>query len=77
MILYYDFGGEDISVPFEYEIELDKAEDAIRKILRDYSHDDLVEIIIDMEFAERGLEYFREELTKYFESDARESWKYR
>lgn len=69
MILDYCF--EDGN--FEYEVDWTDIQSAISVILKDYTQEELIDVILNIETGCE--EYFKEELTDYFEEKAYKEYK--
>ena len=83
--LHYDFGNDDVSMPFELEIETEKIEEAIIDIMaREYGKDNhnAIEKIIAkmyddglMRDVDELMEIYELDLLDYFEDIAREQYR--
>lgn len=58
-------------IEYEYEITFSEIDEAMRYILKDYTHDELVDLIIDEVNLQK---YFEEEIAEYYREDAKESY---
>lgn len=70
MTLYYDFG----EYGYEYEVENERIDDAVREILSDKDKNELIDIIIENIGSEFYYDWFENELTEYFYEDAQEMY---
>lgn len=71
MIIYYSFDGNH----FEYEIEYERCESALYKILSELDKSSLVDFIIESDNCVIDLkDYFYEELKDYFKEYARREY---
>ena len=75
MFLTYVFEEDKYGYDIEYEYELTSGEieEAVRYILKDYTRDELIDLIIDEVDLRKC---FEEEITDYFREDAKESYFY-
>ena len=58
---------------FDYEIDYDEAQIAIKKVLSRYSKAELIKLVLnELDIQEEVEEYFYEEIKEHFEKEARE-----
>ena len=76
MILTYVFEEDcyGFDIEYEYEITSVEVDEAMRYILNDYSQDELIELLLDMDDKDDLIKYFEDEIKHYHEDDAKRAY---